>query len=69
MKFYLRLIRLNKGGYTDKGMYYGIGKPLYAYWSDMSATVHYVRAADRDSAKLQVLRLNTDAKFFDGTPV
>jgi hypothetical protein len=54
-KVELRKVRLNQGGYTSDGIYFGVGTPLYfaqdeeGYWCD------YFRATCREEA-IDILR-------------
>ena len=76
-KFNLVKIRINNGGYDDRGRYWGTGKPLYQYESievlkdasavgirDISFPHGHIRANDRDDAKAQVLKKHPDATFY-----
>ena len=63
MKIYLTRVRLNSGGYTSTGQYFGIGAPLYHYQNDEGDIYDYVRAYDRQDAKQRVLARYPDAKF------
>ena len=65
-------VRLNQGGYTSHGRYFGTGKPLYevtyadsgdyvplgAHWGE-----GFIRARDRDDAKNIVRGIVSDARF------
>lgn len=55
VKFILRRLYLNSGGYDSSGSYFGIGAPLYQYWDedtgDISGTL---RAYSRDTAKREI---------------
>ena len=53
IKFTLRRIRLNRGGYDSFGYYWGVGSPLYEAAVDIDATyeVFHFRASDRRAAK------------------
>ena len=70
MKFYLKRIRLNVGGYEygKYGNYFGTGKPVYRYESEDGEMLNYVRASSRESAKVLVretlARQYKDIKFF-----
>ena len=50
-------VRLNDGGYTDNGHYYGSGPPLFWYcMPDGKGYIEgYIRARDRDAAKAEVV--------------
>ena len=71
MKFYLRRIYLNSGGYAPGkyGRYFGVGKPLYQYESDNSEDhnfqANFVRAESRESAKEYIAKLYPGAKFYN----
>jgi len=41
-KFNLQRVRLNQGGYTDTGQYFGIGMPLYEYRAEFPPTYRHV---------------------------
>lgn len=66
MKFYLRRIRLNSGGYTygKFGKYYGTGLPLYQYDSIDSWHGGEIRADSRQDARQQISDNYPGAKFF-----
>ena len=51
IKLYLQKLRINKGGYDDHGVYYGVGRPVYTYYSDNEPITGEVRAIDREDAK------------------
>jgi hypothetical protein len=65
MKFYLVKVRLNSGGYTPSGYYFGGGVPLYYYEAVDTGDNAYIRASDRDDAKRRVQSRYPDAKFFN----
>jgi hypothetical protein len=46
--WYIRRVRLNQGGYTDRGYYYGIGEPLYECYTARDYVTF--RARDRRHA-------------------
>lgn len=65
MKFYLRRVRLNSGGYDSDGYYWGTGIPLYRYWNDEEGIDYEIRAYDRTDAKAKILlRLDYMARFY-----
>lgn len=68
MKVYLKKVRLNQGGYTDSGQYFGIGSPLYYYepveGSQSLGDSGYIRAKNRDHAKKMVTTFIPNATFF-----
>jgi hypothetical protein len=49
MRYYMRRIRINQGGYTDQGQYFGLGAPLYEVSND--ECVRHVRGHSRATAK------------------
>jgi hypothetical protein len=54
IKVFLRKLRINKGGYTDVGEYFGTGEPLYEYYyleNDFYTNFKHIRARDREHAK------------------
>lgn len=53
-KLTLRRVRLNKGGYTSSGHYYGIGQHLYFCISDEGDIDMFLRACNRTHAKEQI---------------
>lgn len=65
-KFYLRRINLDSGGYDNGGAYWGIGAPLYLAETQSveGEVVEYIRAANRDAAKAEIMRRYPNAKFF-----
>jgi hypothetical protein len=52
-KVYVRKLRLNQGGYTDRGDYYGIGLPLYECWNN---EIYQTFRADDRSHAIEQLR-------------
>lgn len=66
MRFYVAREPLDRQGYTKQGRYFGVGRPLYRYYSD--DTDGYIRAADLADARDQVRRLYPEARFSDGRP-
>jgi len=51
IKYSLRRIRLNSGGYTSSGTYYGHGLPLFEAKNKETGEMIEFRAPDRKSAK------------------
>ena len=49
-KVSVRRERLNSGGYTSDGVYFGIGSPLYFIQDEDGIHDDYVRASDREDA-------------------
>lgn len=70
MKFSLRRLRLDRGGYTTDGRYFGVGRPLYEaeHLADNTPPDDYVlkvyRAWDREEAKENVSRDYPTATFY-----
>jgi hypothetical protein len=78
LKFYLRRVPLNRGGYDSGGAYWGVGNDLYhavsteevrttapAWVSSAPRTVElFLRAEDRDDAKAIVRQTCPHATFF-----
>lgn len=67
-KMYLQRIPLNNGGYDRGGAYWGIGMPLYAYTSASDTCEEitgYIRAYDRNDAKVIVRGKYPNATFFN----
>ena len=66
MKFSLRRVRLNSGGYDSYGRYWGTGQPLF-YYEDVSVNHDYVndfiRADSREHAKEKPLAKYPNATF------
>lgn len=50
--WYVRRLRLNNGGYTSSGTYYGLGAPLYECFNAREYLV--LRASDRQDAIAQL---------------
>lgn len=64
IKLYLHRVRLNSGGYTSDGSYFGTGQPLWEYFDDnYSLMVRYVRADDRDHAKAKIIAARPSYTF------
>jgi hypothetical protein len=73
MKFEVKRIPLNGGGYTSRGQYYGVGSPLYradamvelggGKWDEIQLEF---RAADRSAAIDYVVAKFPDATFYRG---
>lgn len=49
--------RLNSGGYTRQGVYFGVGSPLYFFQDEDGAHSDYIRASDRQDAIEQVRQI------------
>lgn len=55
MRYILRKVRLNRGGYDSLGTYWGEGPPLYQWLTcDAEDDWHWLRAASREAAKQKV---------------
>lgn len=63
-KFTLHRERLNQGGYTTGGRYFGVGQPLYFYSDDDGLLCDYIRADDRQHAKEIIRAKYPHAKFY-----
>jgi len=66
IRFTLRRVYLNTGGYTfgRYGRYFGNGAPLYCYASDNGDTDGYLRAYCRADARAIVTARNPGATFY-----
>ena len=66
MRFTLRRVYLNTGGYTfgRVGRYFGTGAPLYRYASEDGDTDGYLRAYSRADARAIVADRNPGATFY-----
>lgn len=68
MKFNLRRIPLNKGGYNRYGKYYGVGIPLYQAECVVVGgddVVFELRARNRFEARLKVREKYPNATFYN----
>jgi len=68
-KLVIERVRLNRGGYTSSGRYFGGGAPLYRVMNDDSAdgvVDFYIRAASRASAGREVRSMYPHAVFRGG---
>jgi len=71
-KFSLRRVRLNSGGYTDQGAYYGLGLPLYVANADDGPENYdgewpidiYFRAENRADARAQIFENYPGSRFY-----
>lgn len=63
-RFRLRRIRVNQGGYDSGGAYWGLGTPLWRAEDRTYTAIYYFRSTNRDAAKVHVLALHPDARFF-----
>ena len=63
-KIRLTWIRLNSQGYTDKGKYFGVGMPLFYFTDEDGERCDYIRAYDRDDAKVRIRAKYPDARFY-----
>jgi hypothetical protein len=63
-KFILYRVRINSGGYTDTGYYYGVGQPVYCFVSADGADGAVFRAANRDAAKAKLRAIYPTAEFY-----
>jgi hypothetical protein len=60
--------RLDKGGYTKRGCYFGVGLPLFCIWDDDYIAVEYRRASCRDEA-LEIARDIYPMATIQGSPL
>lgn len=74
-KFELRRVRLDRGGYTSNGRYFGQGAPLYEYCGEVEGLTirgepsvrlrcDHVRAYSRDEAKTILRAQYPKARFY-----
>lgn len=63
-KFILYRIRINSGGYTDTGYYYGVGNPVYCFVSADGSDGACFRARNREHAKQVVRATHPTAEFY-----
>ena len=59
----IRKVRLNQGGYTDDGIYFGVGEPLYYFQDEDGFYEDYLRASNRADAIEQVRDFYPTAKI------
>lgn len=59
-------IRLNAGGYTSRGEYYGVGMPLFHVVSNDDEVNYQMRAADRSEALASVRHRYPDRPLMRG---
>lgn len=65
MRFLLRRVRLNQGGYTDRSKYFGTGAPLYEYQDQETGDIFdQVRAYDRQDAIARIKHKYPNATFY-----
>ena len=65
MMMYLQRVRLVDGDYDLGGAYWGGGgDPLFCAWSEDDEARVFVRAKDRNAAKLKVREQFPNARFF-----
>lgn len=62
-KVSVRKIRLNQGGYTDCGCYFGVGEPLYCFEDEEGVFADHIRASSREDAIEQVREFYPLAKI------
>lgn len=61
--YYLQEVRLDSGGYDQGGAYWGHHQKLYCAFNDYDVQM-YVRAINRDAAKIEVRASDPTARFF-----
>jgi hypothetical protein len=64
-KYHLTRVHLNQGGYTSRGRYFGVGKPLYEYESTDGDVHGFLRASSRAEAKKHLRDEQGGALFFN----
>jgi hypothetical protein len=64
LKFSVRRVRINSGGYDSGGAYWGTGAPLYYCLSDCMSVEVYLRANDHADAKRKVSERYKNARFY-----
>jgi hypothetical protein len=75
-KFELRIERLDSGGYTSNGRYFGTGQPLYYFEGEVEVThadgspgwrlrSDWIRADNRADAKAQIRAQYPKARFYN----
>lgn len=57
--------RLDRGGYTSHGEYFGVGAPLFRFSIEGIDRDEHIRAADRESAKAKIRRAYPGVRFHD----
>jgi len=62
----VRRVRLNSGGCTSSGRYFGIGAPLYHVTDEDDAVDFWIRASSRGSALAIVRDIYPRARFAGG---
>ncbi len=63
IRIYLQRERLDQGGYTSSGRYFGRGAPLYRYYDYDGDVDGHVRGSDRESAMSAVRKMIPSARF------
>lgn len=64
MRYSVRKVRLNNGGYDSSGKYWGIGQPLYFIQPDDDTRSYYLRAVNREAVKQRIRKLDPSATFY-----
>lgn len=66
VKFHLRRVRLDSGGYDNGGAYWGHGAPLYYAWGDGEEERQemFFRAHSREDAKQQLRGAFPNCTFY-----
>lgn len=59
-------IRLNAGGYTSRGVYFGVGMPLFYFISADDEVMGHIRAVDRADAIAQIRHRYPDRPLMRG---
>lgn len=62
-RVHVQFVRLNQGGYTGEGIYFGTGARLYCIWDDDDIRHDHIRAADRAEAVEHARSIYPNAKI------
>lgn len=62
-RVHVQHVRLNQGGYTDDGSYFGVGARLYCVWDDDDLRSDHIRATDRAEAVAEARDIYPIAKI------
>ncbi len=65
IKFILRQIRIDSGGYDSNGTYFGIGNPIYWCANEEYEVDFVLRAYNREQAKAEVREQYPNARFYN----
>lgn len=62
-RVHVQHVRLDQGGYTSDGVYFGIGPRLYHIWDDEDYRSDYIRASTRAVAVAEARHYYPNAKI------